>query len=132
MKHFAVILFALTATSIASADNFSCSGTEPFWSLETTGTTVTFSDIESTKPTKFKDVTIKDAAGTTSGVVQHYFGSTGLMTYLNAFIVDQEAMTGSTCSDGMSDTKYPYSVYLTVDKQVLTGCCKTAARPGKE
>jgi uncharacterized membrane protein len=87
-----------------------CLGTEPFWSLTINSTRrATYSDPE----TKARRYAINEFRRVGRGA-QMRLGSTGRV-----------AISAGTCSDGMSDNVYPYSVRATLPGGGnLSGCCR--------
>lgn len=101
---------------IASDEVLHFTGTEPFWGGEAQGTTLTYS-------------TPEDPDGTTIAV-ERFAGRGGLA--LGGQLADQAfemMVTPLTCSDGMSDRTYPFTITLQIGRETRNGCGWTDARP---
>lgn len=90
---------------------FQALGTEPFWSVEVLPGQMRYSDPENIAGTTFP-VTEAQAGGGT-----RYSGS------LNGQPVSLLVQPG-TCSDGMSDTVYPWKAALTIGERTEQGCAR--------
>lgn len=95
-----------------------CSGTEPFWGVSIQNDQAAFSTPESTET--FTAGPMEWARGS----IRHFIvrlkaGETsGMLAGLRA---------SPACSDGMSDTRFPYEgVLVKPDGTVLSGCCQRA------
>lgn len=91
-------------------------GTEPFWGGQATGESLTYS-------------TPEDPDGTTIKV-NRFAGNSGLGlsgTYAGSKF--DMVVTKGTCSDGMSDREYPFTVTLEVGSETRFGCAWTEAHP---
>lgn len=91
-------------------------GTEPFWGGEVSGDSLTYTTPD-----------FKDGATIT---VSRFAGRNGL-SYSGEldgkpFVL---ALTPDTCSDGMSDRKYPYVATLQVKGEQREGCAWTDKQP---
>jgi len=91
-------------------------GTEPFWSGGLQGETLTFST--PSMPTGVK-VPVTRFAGRNGLAVSGKLGDKQL----------DITLTPGTCSDGMSDRHYPYSVTLKLGEDLRLGCAWTNAKP---
>jgi uncharacterized membrane protein len=113
---------AATAAQTANADATTarqCLGTEPFWSLTLDGKTIKFENFGTESSLSIKQPTPRSANGRTSEYLAMYQGRT-LETpsrFLNVIIRNQ------SCSDGMSDETYPYSVLVLSGNDLFDGCC---------
>ncbi|MXO66975.1 COG3650 family protein [Altericroceibacterium endophyticum] len=104
---------------IAESEMLHVSGTEPFWGAQAKGTVLTYTTPE--KP-EGEAITIRRFAGraglTLSG---NYHGETFDMM-----------VTEGTCSDGMSDRTYPFTVTLRLGSELRDGCGWSDSHPVKE
>lgn len=91
-------------------------GTEPFWGGEAKGTTLTY-----TTPEKPDGETI---------TVDRFGGRGGLSLSgkLDGMELDMMVTPGS-CSDGMSERSYPFTVTLKLAVETLYGCAWTDSQP---
>lgn len=89
-----------------------CHGTEPFWDLEFTDSTVSFSSPENTGP-----LVPFTAMRSTNRIDRFAIVATGM----TGVVIEQR------CSDGMSDFTYGLAVELLAplygEMQLLSGCC---------
>jgi uncharacterized membrane protein len=99
-----------------STNKLVCSGTEPFWSVEITDTNliVNMSDgPQYSVPVTFRQTS---ANNKTIAVIGGAAGTNNTQTFMQKV---------NSCSDGMSDTSYPYSVTAVLNNsKVVSGCCK--------
>lgn len=90
-------------------------GTEPFWSLELTGTDMVYTSPE---PGELR-------APQPAAVVQ------GTVAMFEAATADGQPMkvtlTATECSDGMSDRTYPLTAIVELGERTLTGCAAATA-----
>jgi uncharacterized membrane protein len=101
---------------IAPNETIRFTGTEPFWGGETQGGSLTYT-------------TPEDPDGTTIAV-ERFAGNSGLG--LSGKLGDEAfdmTVTIGTCSDGMSDREYPFTVTLRIGEDTRFGCAWTAAHP---
>jgi len=101
--------------AIASSDTLHFSGTEPFWSGQARGGTLTYA-------------TPADQAGTQIAV-RRFAGRNGLglSGTLEGRTFDLTATPGP-CSDGMSDRRFPFAVIIKIGEEVRQGCGWTDRR----
>ncbi|MDP2765043.1 MAG: hypothetical protein Q8O54_09425, partial [Brevundimonas sp.] len=85
-------------------------GTEPFWSVELTGTEMVYSSPE--PPEQRAPQSRPVIQGTTAS----YQGATAAGTAFSVTLVATE------CSDGMSDRTYPLTARVEIGEEVLNGC----------
>lgn len=85
-------------------------GTEPFWHLDTTPATLSFSPMDGAK----------QAADNPGAVVEGTSARWSAQTQSGTPIVAR--VTLKDCSDGMSDRIYPLSATLKIGNQDFTGC----------
>ena len=102
----------------------SCAGTERFWSLEINDNQAHYS-LMGENEKMFSASPWVDARGRASGsqfaIGLQDQGGDGFIVIVRPH--------GSSCSDGMSDTAYPfYGTAVLPDGGVLGGCCSRAAR----
>lgn len=115
------LVMMLAGVSPAAALEYACKGTEPFWSLTIGGPEPEFSDPE-TGPDKLAVVEPRPAAGTSDDyAVVFETHSTARRSRLYTAVLHKD--DENNCSDGMSDTEYPYTAVLIMPGQVLHGCC---------
>lgn len=100
----------------ATGNKLVCSGTEPFWGIEVTDTNVSVNMMDGPRynvPVTFRQTS---ANNMTIAVIAGAAGTNNTQAFLQK--VD-------SCSDGMSDTNYPYSVTAVLNNQrVVSGCCR--------
>ncbi len=112
----AVVPPAASTPTKPSANKLVCSGTEPFWSVEITDTNliVNMSDgPQYSVPVTFRQTS---ANNKTIAVIGGAAGTNNTQTFMQKV---------SSCSDGMSDISYPYSVTAVLNNsKVVSGCCK--------
>jgi uncharacterized membrane protein len=109
----AVILANAQASANAAPQvaTFSGGGTEPFWGIEVSPKGITYTSINGPK-TVFPYVRPLKASGQMEDSLRLYKLRGG-----NTLIIQR-----NTCSDGMSDNTYNYSVIMVLQNQVFTGC----------
>lgn len=90
-------------------------GTEPFWSVELTGTELVYTTPES--PAQRAPQPSPLVQGTTAT----YEAETADGTALSVTLIATE------CSDGMSDRTYPLTAMVKLGEQELTGCAASTA-----
>ena len=96
---------------------FKAIGTEPFWSITTSEREVAYSTPE-----------LSDGVRLNVGSGYYKDGSTGeerisFSATLNGEVLVLQIASG-TCSDGMSDTVYPYTAKLRIGQRTEQGCAK--------
>ena len=103
-------------TAIGPDETVQFTGTEPFWGGSVAGTQLTYT-------------TPEDIDGTTI-TVKRFDGQGGLgySGELRGAAFDMTISPG-TCSDGMSDRTYPYTVTLKIGEETRNGCAWTQADP---
>jgi uncharacterized membrane protein len=106
----------LIAQNNTKIDEFNSVGTEPFWNVTVSKSGIVYSSPNAKKQT-FPYVTPIKAAGRTADIVRVY----RLQGKPNSMLIIKKE---STCSDGMSDKQYPYSVTLILNNTVLEGCAE--------
>ncbi|OQX15062.1 MAG: hypothetical protein BWK73_07730 [Thiothrix lacustris] len=93
-----------------------CSGTEPFWSIEVTDANLNVNMMDGPRysvPVTFRQTSANNA---TIAVIAGVAGTNNTQAFMQK--VD-------SCSDGMSDANYPYSITAVLNNQrVLSGCCR--------
>ena len=92
-------------------DRFQALGTEPFWSIEVDGDTLRYSSPENLNGTPIYAVKVKNGGGAL------YSGKLDVKDVV--LIIEP-----GTCSDGMSDTVYPYKASFTRGDQTQQGCAR--------
>lgn len=90
-------------------------GTEPFWSLEFTGTELVYSTPE---PPELRAPQPKPVL---QGTVATYEASTADGVAVKA------TLSATECSDGMSDRTYPLTAIIEIGGETRTGCAASSA-----
>jgi hypothetical protein len=90
-------------------------GTEPFWSVELTGTEMVYT---STEPPGQR---ARQPEPVVRGTTATWESETADGTTLKVTLIATE------CSDGMSDRTYPLTAMVTVGDRALTGCAASTA-----
>ena len=121
MKLWLASLIVLIAMG-TPAHALDCSGTEPFWGLKIGGGKIVL-DEANTGKTPLLTVAPRAAQGRPADLVRVYQTRTLGAKRQYVTIVIRKADNNS-CSDGMSDTAYPYSAIVIKPSCVLEGCCK--------
>ena len=103
-------------SGIAPEETIRFTATEPFWSGDVSGQTLTYSTPENIDGSIIQ--------------VQRFAGNNGLSFsgVLEGASFDM-AITPGECSDGMSDRTYPFTVTLKVGGEQRSGCAWTDSRP---
>lgn len=105
-------------TAIGADEPVHATGTEPFWSVTVTPTTLTYKTPENPDGTA---VPARRNPGN---------NGLGVSATLDGRQVDL-AITLAPCSDGMSDRTYPFTVTLVIGDDMRTGCAWTDTKPPK-
>ena len=87
-------------------------GTEPFWSARINGRCVQYSHMEDPKGTRVWARHSRNEAG------EFWLGT------LNGKVFQLSLRNETTCSDGMSDKLYPFSVELSIGTELRKGCAE--------
>ena len=90
-------------------------GTEPFWSVELTGTEMVYGGLD--RP----EQRAPQPKAVVQGTSATFEGVTGAGTALSVMLAATE------CSDGMSDLTYPLSAIVKIGGETLTGCAGSSA-----
>jgi uncharacterized membrane protein len=90
-------------------------GTEPFWSVELTGTEMVYGGLD--RP----EQRAPQPKATVQGTTATFEGVTASGTSLNVMLAATE------CSDGMSDLTYPLSAIVKIGDETLNGCAGSSA-----
>lgn len=90
-------------------------GTEPFWSVELTGSEMIYSGVD--RP----EQRARQPAAVMQGTVAIFEAATTAGTPLKV------TLTTTACSDGMSDREYPLSAVVKIGEETLTGCAASAS-----
>lgn len=91
-------------------------GTEPFWGGDVTGGELTYSTIDDQDGTKI--------------AVERFAGRGGLS--YNGRLGEQDfamTVTPLSCSDGMSDRTYPFTVTVVIGQETRNGCGWSESEP---
>jgi uncharacterized membrane protein len=94
-------------------------GTEPFWSVVVSRSRIVFSDPEHPGGQAFR---FRGARGRTIGGWEFRGERDSIPREISIILNEQ------TCSDGMSDTRYPFASQVTLGDAVLRGCAREIAR----
>lgn len=97
-----------------------CSGTEPFWSVIHTGQAMWFSSPE-VERLALALARARTAAGTTPDRVRVYQTRKLLDNSPVTLVVTRN---DQSCTDGMSDRRFPYDAVYVDNDRVLHGCCR--------
>ncbi|AFY50046.1 putative membrane protein [Nostoc sp. PCC 7524] len=100
-----------------NTEEFTVSGTEPFWSVTVSKKGIIYSTPESRQ--SFPYVAPLTASGRPVDLVRVY-RLRGRNNTNNTLVIKKV----NSCSDGMSDIKYPYSAIFIVGNKVLEGCAR--------
>lgn len=101
---------------IGEQETIRFNGTEPFWGGSAKGDRLTYT-------------TPEDIEGTTIAVKRFSGqGGLGLSGTLDGKGFDM-TVTPGTCSDGMSDRSYPFTVTLRIGAETRNGCAWTDSQP---
>ncbi len=93
----------------------SCGGTEPFWSIKITKTQMTYVPMDGNR--LILPITYNKTSENNTSLAGIYAEKDN-----NRIIAFLEKVP--TCSDGMSDIEYPYSISVLINKKhVYSGCC---------
>jgi uncharacterized membrane protein len=112
-------------TAIAQAANLTCTGTEPFWELKITDSSILLQDgnkVTGQSKMTLKSVKPRPAAGAEPSAVQVYEAVGAERNAKPVTIVVQKRQE-TKCSNGMSDPIYAYDVIVVTPRVVLMGCC---------
>lgn len=90
-------------------------GTEPFWSVELTGTEMVYSGVDRPEQRALQPKAV------VQGTTATFEGVTGAGAPLSVMLAATE------CSDGMSDRTYPLSAIVKIGAETLTGCAASSA-----
>lgn len=105
-----------TFDAIAPGDAVTLTGTEPFWNLVVQGEEGVWTTPDNQPGTRF--------------AVTRFAGNNGLGL---SGTLDGKALTATltpgTCSDGMSDRRFPYVATIALGGETLQGCGYTTAQP---
>tara|TARA_E500000305_G_C3864194_1_gene162035 strand:- start:84 stop:518 length:435 start_codon:yes stop_codon:yes gene_type:complete len=104
---------------IGEGETINMVGTEPFWSAELAGVTLTW--------------TTPDQPGGIVGTVERFAGRGGysLSGKLAGRSFDA-TITPTDCSDGMSDRSFPFAATIRLGDEILDGCAWTSSQPFTE
>ena len=96
-----------------------CGGTEPFWALDLTSSTVRYSDAMAAD---------YDMALTGVSVAEGRLGSPAVVGFSGPFASGDAILAPDICSDGMSDRDYPWRIDLLLSsggtRRFVSGCCR--------
>jgi uncharacterized membrane protein len=110
----------------AQAENFTCSGTEPFWQLTINDKTILLQDgnkVTGQSKLTLKSVKPRNAAGAPPSAVQ-VFEATADGRGATAMTIVVQKREETKCSNGMSDPIYPYDVIVVTPRVIFMGCCE--------
>lgn len=121
MKLALALVAILVPGSAGLAQDFKCSGTEPFWSLAISDRQIRFSSPETEYD--LAPAEPSPARGMAPDYLRVYRTKKASGASDPVTIVLQQA-PGAQCSDGMSDAEYAYFGVLITGSEVLSGCCR--------
>ncbi len=106
--------------SIASADSFSCSGTEPFWNMQIENGKKMSGTVDGLDAKSRVITSAQPSAGSNTGMAYSSKSKSGQ--------VEIALVESVKCSDGMSEINYDYTIsFLTVSRDgisgYMSGCC---------
>ena len=122
MKVAPLCILVIMHTSAYAIEKMDCYGTEPFWDATIDNSQLVFSYDE--KKRIYPLPTFEAPGGTNPDYITSVQARTKNGSAIG-FIVNE------TCSDGMSDKQFPYSIYLFVNGRPFRGCCFSATHPIK-
>ncbi len=112
-------MLALGPHAAAQSGALQCSGTEPFWTVKITAQEATLTTPDG-GDVRLGAASVRHAVGVKPDQVRVYeirrAGGEGA-----TLVVTRNPQT---CSDGMSDRRYPYDVVFIDRERVLQGCCR--------
>ncbi len=111
--------FAIALGLPTTAQALTCTGTEPFWSLTIGKGAIKFDEAGGPKRA-LKSVAPRTAQNRNADTVRVYQTS----DKGRPVTIVIRAAAGRSCSDGMSDTRYPYSAVIIRRQNVIDGCCR--------
>jgi uncharacterized membrane protein len=130
MKKPARVLLAFGALCIcpmiASAADFTCTGTEPFWKLEIRDKGVLLQDgnkVTGQSKLSLKSVKPRSAAGAPPDTVM-VFEAGGSERNAKPMMIVVQKREETKCSNGLSDPIFPYDVIVVTQNVVFVGCCE--------
>lgn len=103
---------ASASPTAVPAERLQALGTEPFWSVEITGEQLRYSTPENQAGTAFA------AKRTSEGPARVWSGTLEGKSFVLR-------IAAGTCSDGMSDTVYPWTAQVAFGDTTLSGCART-------
>ncbi|BAT51918.1 hypothetical protein NOS3756_08490 [Nostoc sp. NIES-3756] len=108
--------FLISQATNRGGEELIVNGTEPFWNVTIGRKGITYSTPESRQ--NFPYVAPITASGRPADVVRVY-RLRGSNNVINTLVIRK-----GSCSDGMSDTRYPYSAVYISGNRVLEGCAR--------
>lgn len=116
------LLLLLSNSAFAELKGLNCLGTEPFWGLEVdvVKNQLAFKTEADEKPQYKKIKKPLQAYGVGENMVMVF---KSLKQDISATVISSN-IAGKACSDGMSDTDYPYHVVYRNADMVVYGCCE--------
>jgi uncharacterized membrane protein len=106
----------------AWADPFKCGGTEPFWDLSISDREISYESSSLASSFKLEPTAPESARGAAADYVLVYRTRIVGVRDEPVTLVLQKSLE-SKCSDGMSETRFPFYVVFITRRNVLTGCC---------
>ena len=115
-KGFLAFACFLIAGPALAANNYKCTGTEPFWGVDVSGDSVKISAPGET------DINLK---------ISERLYPQGMPSSYGEAIIAQDPKNSmhmtirndGKCSDGMSDKLYSHEAWVTLNSKLLVGCC---------
>jgi uncharacterized membrane protein len=112
-------------TAAADADQFKCGGTEPFWNLSISDHAIRYESASLNSSFNLEPTAPESARGAAADYVLVYRTRIIATRDEPVTLVLQKSLE-SKCSDGMSETNFPFYIVGITRRTVLTGCCDKA------
>jgi len=121
IERLAVFLLALAASPASAQQGaLNCGGTEPFWGVTHTGAAMWYHSPEVAR-LELVPVRARNADGRPPDIVRVYQTRRADGRGEVILVVTRNERS---CSDGMSDRRYPYDAVYIAGDRVLYGCCR--------
>lgn len=108
-----LLIVNILAIGAASAADYECRGTEPFWAVTLQAKRLAYSNPELHRPTVLTVTSVRQAAGRTPNYVSVIKTRNTTLTLTS----------DTTCSDGMSELTYTHRAVYDIGGKILEGCC---------
>lgn len=116
LKRMTGALLGLCVATVAHAKDLYCSGTQPFWNISVKGKSALYKDLGQGYETILTVTSESGSAKRGDGTRKYSFKGDRMTA--DAVVQKQ------SCQDGVYKTTYPYTVTLTTNTVILSGCCK--------